>query len=48
MEHAFASAKLLMSAPHATKARIKKEGREFSVYIYYKRPKIKKWGYGKF
>lgn len=33
-----------LSVPHAQMGKIKKEGREFSVYIAYKRPKSKQWG----
>jgi hypothetical protein len=38
------SAECYMSVPHAQMGKIKKEGREFSVYIAYDRPKIKQWG----
>jgi hypothetical protein len=38
------SVESFMSVSHAQMGKIKKEGRDFSVYIAYNRPKIKQWG----
>ena len=46
-QNAWHVAELLMSVPHAKKAKRTKEGRGFSVYIHYVKPKIKRWGYGR-
>jgi hypothetical protein len=44
MSQAYHDAELLMSVVHAKKAKIAKEGRGYSTYIHYERPKLTKWG----
>ena len=44
LEHALFTSLALTSIVHPTRTKLKKEGREWSVYVSRKIPKIKQWG----